>query len=129
MVNTNENRLYEKERIMLLPFSRKVTHGFLLCSFVGIFLWLLLCCCFSIQVFNGTVIDADLIADLAVVQLQVQDRKFQTIPLGNSAKIRPGEWVVALGSPLNLSNTVTAGIVSAVHRGGKDLGLRKGGVT
>lgn len=74
-------------------------------------------------------IDADPIADLAVVQLQSQDRKLQTIPLGNSAKIRPGEWVVALGSPLNLSNTVTAGIVSAVHRGGKDLGLRKGEVT
>ena len=67
----------------------------------------------------------DPIADLAIVKIN-PDRKLQTVKLGNSATVRPGEWVVALGSPLNLSNTVTAGIVSAVHRGGKDLGLRKG---
>ena len=80
-----------------------------------------------VKVFEGTVIDADPIADLAVVQLHSKDGgKFPTVSLGNSDKIRPGEWVVALGSPLNLSNTVTAGIVSSVHRGGKDLGLRKG---
>jgi len=80
----------------------------------------------SNEILNGEVIDADPIADLAVVKITGQSRKFSTIQLGNSAKIRPGEWVVALGSPLNLSGTVTAGIVSSVHRGGKDLGLKKG---
>ena len=70
-------------------------------------------------------IDIDQIADLAVLRIKVGD-KLSTVKLGNSANLRPGEWVIALGSPMNLSNTVTAGIVSAVHRGGKDIGLRKG---
>ena len=64
-------------------------------------------------------------ADLAVLKIKPED-KLPTIKLGNSATLRPGEWVIALGSPLNLSNTVTAGIVSTVHRGGRDIGLRKG---
>lgn len=80
----------------------------------------------SSEIFDAHVIDTDPIADLAVLQINIKAQNLSTVSLGNSTNIRPGEWVVALGSPLNLSNTVTAGIVSAVHRGGKDLGLKKG---
>ena len=52
-----------------------------------------------------------------------QDQKFPTLTLGSSSSIRPGEWVVAMGSPLQLSNTITAGIVSTVHRAGGEIGL------
>lgn len=45
--------------------------------------------------------------------------------LGNSADIRPGEFVIAIGSPLSLSNTITSGIVSSTNRPSEELGLNK----
>src|SRR5260370_21154224 len=42
---------------------------------------------------------------------------FPTAPLGDSARLRKGEWVIAIGNPLDFQNTVTVGVVSAERDG------------
>ena len=64
--------------------------------------------------FSGKVLGADPISDVAVVKVAAAG--LPVAPLGDSAKVRPGEWAIAIGNPLGLDNTVTAGIISAVQR-------------
>ena len=47
----------------------------------------------------------------------------ENLKLGDSDKVRTGEFVIALGSPLTLNNTVTSGVVSNPSRDGTELGL------
>ena len=76
---------------------------------------------------TGHVVEVDQVADLALVKLEMQrGEKLPSLKFGSSSNVRPGEWVVAMGSPLALSNTITAGIISCVHREGRELGLEKG---
>lgn len=49
-----------------------------------------------------------------------------TLRLGKSMDVRQGEFVVAMGSPFSLRNTITSGIVSSAQRGSKELGLSNG---
>ena len=69
---------------------------------------------------DGTTLPAKIVGrDPAtdVALLKVESRKtLASLPLGNSDETRIGDWVVAIGNPLGLENTVTAGIVSAKHR-------------
>ncbi|MEM1238630.1 MAG: HhoA/HhoB/HtrA family serine endopeptidase [Cyanobacteria bacterium P01_H01_bin.26] len=64
--------------------------------------------------FGGEVMGEDPLTDVAVIKVQAQD--LPTVTLGNSDELRPGEWAIAIGNPLGLDNTVTAGIVSATGR-------------
>ncbi|XP_052863615.1 serine protease HTRA2, mitochondrial [Anopheles cruzii] len=74
------------------------------------------------RAFPGKVEYVDQSSDLATVRIQC--RNLPTLKMGRSSDLRPGEWVIALGSPLALSNTVTAGVVSTTHRASQELGLR-----
>lgn len=62
------------------------------------------------RTFEGTVLNADLHSDIAIVKINSKT-PLPMAQLGSSSKLRPGDWVVAMGCPLSLQNTVTAGIV------------------
>jgi S1-C subfamily serine protease len=64
--------------------------------------------------FSGKVLGADPLTDVAVVKVVATG--LPVAPLGDSSKVRPGEWAIAIGNPLGLDNTVTAGIISAIQR-------------
>ena len=62
------------------------------------------------RTFEGTVVNADLHSDIAIVKIKTKT-SLPAAKLGVSNELRPGDWVIALGCPLSLQNTVTAGIV------------------
>ncbi|MFI5271961.1 MAG: S1C family serine protease [Ktedonobacterales bacterium] len=64
----------------------------------------------------GQVVGADSDTDVAVVRIGVNGKPLPTAVLGDSAKLQVGQLVIAIGSPAGLQSTVTAGIVSALHR-------------
>ena len=86
---------------------------------------------FIIQLSDGRVLEAalhshDKVSDIAL--LKIKDSKgtvFPTMKLGSSSKLRHGEWVVALGSPVGLCNTATHGIVSSLGRHSSELGMSR----
>jgi serine protease Do len=71
------------------------------------------------RVFTAKVVGHDRTTDVAV--LKIDGGNFPTVSLGNDVASRIGEWVLAIGNPLGLENTVTAGIISAKGRSLGDL--------
>jgi serine protease Do len=65
--------------------------------------------------FKAEIIGRDSKTDLALIKINGA-KDIQPLPIGDSDKIEVGDWVVAIGNPYGLENTVTAGIVSAKYR-------------
>lgn len=63
---------------------------------------------------KGKVVGSDPTTDIALLKIPVTG--LPVVPWGDSAQLKVGEWVLAIGSPFQLSQTVTAGIVSAIGR-------------
>ena len=77
----------------------------------------------SVTLDDGTQLPAKVVGtdprtDIAVLKVDAH-KQLPYIQLGDSANVKPGEWVVAMGNPFGLGGTVTAGIVSA---SGRDIG-------
>jgi S1-C subfamily serine protease len=75
----------------------------------------------SVLFSDGTRRDAELVGadpstDIAVIKVDAPASALNALPLGDSADVKIGDSVVALGSPFGLEGTITSGIVSALHR-------------
>jgi putative serine protease PepD len=77
---------------------------------------------YSVKLWNGKSYPAKLVGtdastDLAVLKISAPASVLHPLALGDSSELQVGQGVVAIGSPFGLEETVTAGIVSALHRG------------
>ncbi len=73
--------------------------------------------------FKAKIVGRDPQTDVAVLKIDASG--LPTVGLGDDTKLRIGEWVVAIGNPLGLNFTVTAGIISAKGRGNELSGLNR----
>ena len=69
---------------------------------------------------RGRIVGSDPKTDLAVVRIQVEE-KMAVAALGDSDRLRVGEWAIAIGNPFGLDQTVTVGVISATGR--SDVGI------
>ncbi len=73
------------------------------------------------RVLEGKTIGIDRVTDVAVVKVNAQN--LPTVQVGESERLLPGEWAIAIGNPLGLDNTVTVGIISATGRTSSQVGI------
>jgi Do/DeqQ family serine protease len=70
---------------------------------------------------KGKVLGADSVTDVAVIRIQATN--LPSVSIGNSDNLKAGQWAIAIGNPLGLDNTVTAGIISATGRTSSEAGI------
>ena len=68
--------------------------------------------------YKATLVGKDERKDIALIKFESDAQDFSVATLGDSSKVRVGDWAIAIGSPLGLVSSVTTGIVSAVNRSG-----------
>ena len=73
------------------------------------------------RTFEGRVLGSDPVTDVAVIKIEATG--LPTVQLGRSTNLNPGQWAIAIGNPLGLDNTVTAGIISATDRSSSQVGV------
>lgn len=73
------------------------------------------------RTFEGEVVGTDPVTDVAAVKIDAQG--LPTVTLGSTDSLAPGQWAIAIGNPLGLDNTVTAGIISALGRSSLEVGI------
>ena len=73
------------------------------------------------RTFVGEVMGTDPVTDVAAIKIEAQG--LPIAPLGNTDILSPGQWAIAIGNPLGLDNTVTAGIISALDRSSTQVGI------
>ena len=78
--------------------------------------------------FTAKTLGMDSETDVAVIRLDTPPRDLVAARLGDSDKLEVGEWVLAVGSPLGLDQTVTAGIVSGKGKVGRHVQMSGGRV-
>ena len=78
------------------------------------------------RLLKATVVGRDPPTDVAV--LRVEATGLKTLPLGDSDRVRVGDWVIAIGNPFGLTHTVSAGILSAKDRTNDDLRQNNAGL-
>ncbi|MBD0269977.1 MAG: trypsin-like peptidase domain-containing protein [Cyanobacteria bacterium Co-bin8] len=70
---------------------------------------------------DGRVLGTDPVTDVAVIK--IDGNNLPTVQFSDSDALQPGEWAIAIGNPLGLDNTVTAGIISATGRSSNQIGV------
>jgi serine protease Do len=65
--------------------------------------------------FKGELIGFDQPSDVALVKI-IDGTNLPVVTLGDSSKVSPGQWAIAIGQPFGFENTITAGILSSINR-------------
>jgi len=73
------------------------------------------------RILAGKVLGKDPVTDVAVIQVQADN--LPTVIIGDSDKVRQGQWAIAIGNPLGLQETVTVGVISGIERSSSAIGV------